>query len=88
VQLYGTFLFNFLALLIIVYVALVIEKIIFSLIFLYSIFILWRYSKHLKYTFLRGNLVVSYLVALSILNLGLFDIVPVINNENSSKIFF
>ena len=82
------FLFNFLALFIIVYVALVIEKIIFSLIFLYSIFILWRYSKHLKYTFLRGNLVVSYLVALSILNLGLFDIVPVINNENSSKIIF
>ena len=82
------FLFNFLALLIIVYIALLIEKIIFCLIFLYSIFILWRYSKHLKHTFLRGNLVVSCLVALSILNLGLFDIVPVINNENSSKIIF
>ncbi|MDC1024351.1 geranylgeranylglycerol-phosphate geranylgeranyltransferase [Flavobacteriales bacterium] len=82
------FLFNFLALLIIVHVAIVIEKIIFSLIFLYSIFILWRYSKLLKYTFLRGNLVVSCLVALSILNIGLFDIVPVINNDNSSKIIF
>ncbi|MBL6874529.1 MAG: geranylgeranylglycerol-phosphate geranylgeranyltransferase [Flavobacteriales bacterium] len=82
------FLFNILALLIIIYVALTIKKIIFSLIFLYSIFILWKYSKQLKYTFLKGNLVVSWLVALSILNLGLFDIIPVINNENSSRIIF
>jgi 4-hydroxybenzoate polyprenyltransferase len=82
------FLFNILALLIIIYVALAVKKVIFSLIFLYSIFILWKYSKQLKYTFLRGNLVVSWLVALSILNLGLFDIIPVINNENSSRIIF
>ena len=82
------FLFNILALLIIIYVALTVKKVIFSLIFLYSIFILWKYSKQLKYTFLRGNLVVSWLVALSILNLGLFDIIPVINNENSSRIIF
>ena len=82
------FIFNFLALLIIIYVALAVKKIIFSLIFLYSIFILWKYSKQLKYNFARGNLVVSWLVALSILNLGLFDIIPVINNENSSRIIF
>ena len=78
------FLFNILALLIIIYVALTVKKVIFSLIFLYSIFILWKYSKQLKYTFLRGNLVVSWLVALSILNLGLFDIIPVINNGADS----
>ena len=82
------FLFNFLALSMIIYVALTLEKGIFSLIFLYSIFILWKYSKQLKYTFMRGNLVVSWLVALSILNLGLFDIIPVLNNENSSRIIF
>ena len=82
------FILNIIALILIVYVSWTIKKPIFSLIFLYSIFILWKYSKSLKTTFLRGNLVVSWLIALSIINLGLFDIIPVLGNENSSIIIF
>ena len=76
------------ALISIFYVAWTIKKPIFSLIFLYSIYALWKYSKQLKGKFLRGNIIVSWLVALSIINLGLFDILPIIGNENSSKIIF
>ena len=82
------YIFNIIAFLIISYVAWFIKKPIFSLIFLYSIFILWKYSKSLKKTFLRGNIIVSWLIALSIINIGLFDIIPVLGNENSSIIIF
>ena len=79
---------NTISLLMILYVTLQIQKPIFSLIFVYSIFILWKYSKELKTKFLRGNIVVSWLIALSIINLALFDVVPVIRNDNSSIIIF
>ena len=80
--------FNIAALVSIFYVAWTIKKPIFSLIFLYSIYVLWKYSKQLKVKFLRGNIIVSWLVALSIINLALFDVLPIIENENSSKIIF
>ena len=79
---------NIISLLMILYVAWQIQKPIFSLIFVYSIFILWKYSKDLKTKFLRGNIVVSWLIALSIINLALFDVVPVLRNDNSSIIIF
>ena len=79
---------NTISLLMILYVAWQIQKPIFSLIFVYSIFILWKYSKDLKTKFLRGNIVVSWLIALSIINLALFDVVPVLRNDNSSIIIF
>jgi 4-hydroxybenzoate polyprenyltransferase len=81
-------LFNIVSLILITYVCYIINKLSFSLIFLYSIFALWRYSKKLKNSFLKGNLIVSWLVALSIINLGLLDIIPVIRIENSSEIIF
>ena len=80
--------FNIISLIMILYVAWQIQKPIFSLIFVYSIFLLWKYSKELKTKFLRGNIVVSWLIALSIINLALFDIVPVLGNDNSSIIIF
>tara|TARA_B100000475_G_scaffold200007_1_gene183463 strand:- start:1391 stop:2353 length:963 start_codon:yes stop_codon:yes gene_type:complete len=80
--------FNILAFILIFYVSWIIKKPTFSLIFLYSIFILWKYSKSLKIKLLRGNFVVSWLIALSIINLGLFDIIPVMGIENSSIIIF
>jgi len=82
------FLFNIISLILITYICYIINKLSFSLIFLYSIFALWRYSKRLKTSFLKGNLIVSWLVALSIINLGLLDIIPVIGIENSSEIIF
>ena len=81
-------LFNIVSLILITYVCYIINKLSFSLIFLYSIFALWRYSKKLKNSFLKGNLIVSWLVALSIINLGLLDIISVIRIENSSEIIF
>ena len=80
--------FNIISLIMILYVAWQIQKPIFSLIFVYSIFLLWKYSKELKTKFLRGNIVVSWLIALSIINLALFDVVPVLENDNSSIIIF
>ncbi|MFL2576833.1 MAG: geranylgeranylglycerol-phosphate geranylgeranyltransferase [Flavobacteriales bacterium] len=80
--------FNIISLIMILYVAWQIQKPIFSLIFVYSIFLLWKYSKELKTKFLRGNIVVSWLIALSIINLALFDVVPVLRNDNSSIIIF
>ena len=80
--------FNIISLIMILYVAWQIQKPIFSLIFVYSIFLLWKYSKELKTKFLRGNIVISWLIALSIINLGLFDVTPVLRNDNSSIIIF
>jgi len=48
--------------------------------------LLWWYAKSLKKSFLIGNLLVSALIALSIINLILFDILPVICTNASSLI--
>jgi len=54
---------------------------------LFSIFVivsilLYLYASYLKQTFLIGNLIVSALVGLSILIVGVFDLVPNITNNN------
>ena len=48
IAIFWYFAFNILALLLIVYVAYIIQKLTFTLIFIYSIFSLWKYSKYLK----------------------------------------
>ena len=88
IAIFWYFFLNITALIMIIYVCLVIKKIYFSLIFFYSIFSLWQYSKNLQTSFLTGNLLVSWLIALSIINLGLFDIIPKIDNNNISKTVF
>ena len=55
-----------------------------SLIFLYSVISLWIYSKSMKKAFFFGNIQVSILAALSIINLALFDLLPILNNTNIS----
>jgi len=74
------FLFNIISLILITYICYIINKLSFSLIFLYSIFALWRYSKRLKTSFLKGNLIVSWLVALSIIN-ALFSFLMTLSRE-------
>jgi len=71
------------------YIAYLVKKPLFSLIFFYCIFSLWTYSKHMKSSFLLGNLQVSFLTALSIFNVALFDMIPNgINKTNGElKIF-
>ena len=61
----------------------------FGFIFIFFIFSLWRYSKNYKTVFLIGNLQVAFLTALSILNLAVFDLIPVgIKIENGSTMIF
>ena len=48
---------------------------------------LWKYSKNYKTSFLIGNLQVAFLTALSIINIILFDLIPIgITNQDGSKI--
>jgi len=77
--------FNIIALILILYVGFTIKKPLFSLIYLYMIISLWRYSKRNKYKFLIGNIQVALLTSLSILNLIIFDLIPVgIIKDNGS----
>ncbi len=79
------YLLNFLGVLFGFYIALSIGKTAFGFIFIFFAFSLWRYSKQHKTSFATGNFQVAFLTALSIINLILFDLVPIgINNENGS----
>ena len=68
------------------YIAYLVEKPLFSLIFFYCIFSLWTYSKRMKSSFLLGNLQVSFLTALSIFNVALFDLIPNGINKTNGEI--
>ena len=58
--------FNSIGVLLGCYIAYIVEKPAFGLIFFYCIFSLWTYSKHMKSAFLLGNLQVSFLFILSV----------------------
>tara|TARA_B110000196_G_scaffold273402_1_gene249809 strand:+ start:224 stop:1042 length:819 start_codon:yes stop_codon:yes gene_type:complete len=61
----------------------------YGFIFIYFVFSLWKYSKDYKASFLIGNLQVAFLTTLSIINIALFDLIPVgIKNKDGSKIIF
>ena len=70
------FSFNIVGLAIGVYLAFIIGIPILSVIFIYSIYSLWTYSKKFKKTLLIGNIQVAFLTAICILNIALFDILP------------
>lgn len=55
----------------------------FSLFVIISV-LLYVYSTYLKQLFLIGNLVISVLVALSIVIVGLFELIPNINEQNQT----
>lgn len=54
----------------------------FAAIFIVVAFILYLYATQFKQSLLAGNFLVSFLVAFSILLVGLFDLYPVISDEN------
>jgi len=68
------FAFNIVGLVIGVYLAFIVGSPILSIIFIYSIYSLWTYSKKYKKSLLIGNIQVAFLTSLSILNLVLFDV--------------
>tara|TARA_B100001758_G_scaffold247574_1_gene265985 strand:+ start:10360 stop:11322 length:963 start_codon:yes stop_codon:yes gene_type:complete len=81
------YLLNFIGLFSGFYVAYQLNKLWLGVIFIYFIISLWRYSNQHKTTFLIGNLQVSFLTALSIINLALYDLVPLgIRVNDGSKI--
>lgn len=64
------------------YISNLIGKSGFAAIFVIVSALLYVYANYLKRTFLIGNIVISALVALSIIIVGLFELLPAINNTN------
>jgi len=75
--------FNSIGLLSGLYLAFIIDNLPFVAIFLITIMLLKVYNSDLKKRPFIGNLLVSSLVSLSILIVGVFDIIPSINEDNS-----
>lgn len=51
--------------------------------------LLYIYSSFLKQTFLAGNIIISFIVALSILLVGIFELLPIITDTNREvQVFF
>lgn len=80
------YILNFLSLIGAFYVARDIENIWLAIIFIYLIFSLWIYSKKYKKTLIIGNLQVAFLTALSIYNLAIYDILPLLKDSEGSYI--
>ncbi len=72
-----------------IYLVIVINKLWLSSFFLFFIFSLWMYSKKYKTSFLFGNLLIAFLTSFSIINLVLFDLIPLYSWEviKSSQTF-
>ncbi len=64
------------------YLSNLIDKTGYSALFIFTSALLYVYTTSLKQTLLIGNIVVSVLVALSIIIVGLFDLIPGITSEN------
>ena len=64
------------------YLSNLIDKTGYSALFIFTSALLYVYTTSLKQTLLIGNIVVSVLVALSIIIVGLFDLIPAITSEN------
>ncbi len=66
------------------YLSIYIDKNSFFIIFILVSFLLYRYAIDLKKKLIIGNITIAFIVFLSILIVGLFDIVPVTNNYNKT----
>ncbi|NNE31413.1 MAG: geranylgeranylglycerol-phosphate geranylgeranyltransferase [Winogradskyella sp.] len=61
----------------------------FFVIFIIASALLYLYSSYLKQIILVGNIIVSLIIALSIIIVGVFELLPVINEQNRvAQIFF
>jgi len=76
------FLLNSLGVLLGMYLSIYIGHISFAIIFILTSFILYQYAVSWKNIVLISNLLVAVLVAISILIVGIFDIVPAVNSTN------
>ena len=80
---------NFLGLVCGFYAAFTVNKLLLWFVFLFFIFSLWRYSQKHKTSFIIGNIQVAFLTALSIINLGLFELLSIgLNLKEESLMIF
>lgn len=80
--------FNIVGVLLGFFIANVVFKESFAAIFIVITFILYLYATQFKQSLLAGNFLVSFLVAFSILIVGIFDLYPVIINETRAFLGF
>jgi len=74
--------FNVIGLGLAYYLSYTINHLVYALLFLGTAFCLLKYAQSWKNIFFIKNILVAFLVSLSILILGLYDIIPGINNQN------
>lgn len=84
--LYIYYSFNFVGLLLGIYVSLLIGKITYSFIFIGTILLLYYYSKKIKKIAIIGNLIISFLIALNIFLIYIFDFSTINMQNNSFKL--
>ena len=66
-----------------------IDKPRYFIIFVFTSILLYIYSTQLKHIILIGNITIAFLVSLSVLLVGVFDLIPAMNNSNNEiQIFF
>ena len=66
-----------------------IDKPRYFIIFIFTSILLYIYSTQLKHIILIGNITIAFLVSLSVLLVGVFDLIPAMNNSNNEiQIFF
>lgn len=76
------FAFNFIGVLLGFYISHAINKSGFFALFVIISISLYMYATYLKRTLLMGNILISLLVALSLIIVGIFDVIPAITFEN------
>lgn len=80
---------NFLGLVCGFFAAFTVNKLLLWFVFLFFIFSLWRYSQKYKTSFIIGNIQVAFLTSLSIINLGLFELLSTgLNLKEESLMIF
>ena len=80
--------FNSIGLLCGLYVAHTVDKLSFVAIFVITILLLKVYNSDLKKRPIIGNVIVSLLVSMSILIVGVFDIIPMVTEENDINQYY
>lgn len=79
------FALNILGVIIGFYLSNMIQKPSFTAIFIFTSALLYLYAKSLKSYLVLGNILISFLVAMTILIVGLFDLFPAITPENKAS---
>ena len=73
--------FNFLAIVLSIFLCMKIEQEIYILVFLLIIYCLWLYSKKLKKYKIIGNILIAFFISLSILNVPLFSYKNILSED-------